>query len=87
MRIVAAVLLIGFFGGICWSLWRGSVQFVIRSSRGRVRFSGKFPRARQIEVAEFLKREFADRRRITILALKARPRGLLVVVRGSVTDG
>ncbi len=87
MRILAAILLVGFLGGICWSLWRGSVQFVIRLSHGVVRFSGKFPRSRQAEVAEFLKREFADRRRITIWALKARSKGLRIVVRGPVTDG
>ena len=87
MRILAAIILFGFFGGICWSLWRGQVQFVVRWSRGSVRFSGKFPRSREAEVADFLKREFAGRRRITISALKARPKGLRIVVRGPVTDG
>ncbi len=87
MRILAAILLVGFFGGICWSLRRRSVQFVIRFSHGVVRFNGKFPRSRQAEVAEFLKREFADRRRIRIWALKTPSRGLRIVVRGPVTGG
>jgi hypothetical protein len=87
MRILAAILIVGFFGGICWSLWRGSVQYVIRLSRGVVRISGKFPLSRQSEVAEFLKREFADRGRITILALKAPSNRVRIVVRGRVTDG
>ncbi|MGE5195057.1 MAG: hypothetical protein ACM3U2_21395 [Deltaproteobacteria bacterium] len=87
MWILAAILLIGFFGGICWSLWRGSVQFVIRLARGAVRFSGKFPRSRQSDVAEFLKREFADRGRITISALKAPSNRVRLVIRGRITDG
>jgi hypothetical protein len=87
MRIVAAIVLVGFFGGICWSMWRGPAQFIVRLSRGEVRFSGNFPRSRQAEVTEFLKREFADRRRITISALKSRSKALRIVVRGPVTDG
>jgi hypothetical protein len=87
MRLLAAVLIVGFFGGICWSLWRGSVQYVIRMSHGTVRFSGKFPLSRQSEVAEFLKREFANRGRITILALKAPSNRVRIVARGRITDG
>ena len=55
--------------------------------RQTLRFSGKFPLSRQSEVAEFLKREFADRGRITILALKAPSNRVRIVVRGRVTDG
>ncbi len=87
MRILAAIVLFGFFGGICWSLGRGLAQFVVRVSNGEVRFSGRFPRSRRAEVTEFLKREFADRRRITISALKSGSKGLRIVVRGPVTDG
>ncbi len=87
MRILAAILIVGFFGGICWSLWRGSVQYVIRLSRGGVRFSGRFPRSRHAEVADFLKREFAERGRITIVALKTPSNRARIIVRGRISDG
>jgi hypothetical protein len=87
MRILAAVLIVGLFGGICWTLWRGSVLYVIRLSHGTVRFSGKFPRSRRAEVAEFLKREFAEPGRITILALKTPSNRARIVVRGRISDG
>jgi hypothetical protein len=70
-----------------WSVLRPAAQFVIRYSRGNVRFTGKFPRSHQAEVEEFLKREFANRGRITIAAFKTGTAGLRVVVRGRVTDG
>ncbi len=87
MQTIVAILLLAFFGAMCWVLLRPPSQFVIRYSRGIVRFTGKFPRSRQAEVAEFLKREFADRRRITIAALKNGPAGGRIVVRGAVTEG
>ena len=87
MQTIVAILLVGFFGALCWSLLRPPAQFVIRCSRGSVRFSGKFPRSRQSETKEFLQREFADRRRITVAGIQAGPAGLRIVVRGSITNG
>jgi hypothetical protein len=87
MQTIVAILLVGFFGAMCWSVLRPPVQFRIRYSRGIVRFSGRFPRSRQAEVEEFLNREFADRGRITITALKTGKNGLRIVVRGPVADG
>jgi hypothetical protein len=87
MQTIGAILLVGFFGGILWMMLRPPMHFRIRYSRGKVSFTGKFPRSHQAEVEEFLKREFADRGRITIAALRTGPAGLRIVVRGRVTDG
>jgi hypothetical protein len=87
MEFLAALVLVGLFGGICWSLLRPPAQFVIRVSRGTVHFKGSFPRARRTEVEEFLKREFAAHGRITISAVKVSKQGLRFVVRGKIAEG
>ena len=86
-QFLTSLILIGLFGGICWSLLRPQAQFVIRLSRGAVQFKGSFPRARRQEVEEFLKQEFAEHRKITISAIRVSKRGLRFVVRGNVTEG
>jgi hypothetical protein len=87
MQTVAAIIVIGVFGGICWSLIRPRVDFVIRFSRGAVQFKGAFPQSRHSEVAEFLKREFADQSPITISGVRTQDRGLRIIVRGAVGAG
>jgi hypothetical protein len=87
MQTLVAIILIGVFGGICWSLIRPRAVFVIRLSRGAVRFQGAFPRSRYSEVEEFLKREFADQSPITVRGVKTQERGLRIVVRGPIDQG
>jgi hypothetical protein len=87
METVAAIILVAFFGVICWTVLHPPAEFSIHYSRGAVQFKGKFPRSRYPEVEEFFKREFAGHRRITVLAIKARQGGLRIVVRGTVTEG
>jgi len=85
-QFLTSLILIGLFGGICWSLLRPRAQFVIRLSRGTVQFKGSFPLARRPEVEDFLKREFAEHK-ISISAVKVSKRGLRFVVRGNITEG
>ena len=87
MQTLAAIVLIGVFGGICWSLIRPRAVFVVRLSSGAVRFKGAFPRSRHSEVEEFLKREFADQSPITISAVRTPQQGLRIIVRGAVGAG
>ncbi len=87
METVAALILVAFFGVICWSVLHPPAEFSIHYSRGTVQFKGKFPRSRHAEVEEFLRREFTDQRRITVRAIKARQGGRRIVVRGTVTEG
>jgi hypothetical protein len=87
MQTVVAIFLVGFFGTVCWMLLSPSADCIIRFSRGAVRFRGKFPRSRQAEVEEFLKREFGESGTITISVLKARPGTRRVVIRGPISDG
>src|SRR5579872_6877560 len=87
MQILVAIILLGVMGGICWSLLVPKAQYVIRYSRGAVRFDGKFPGSRRAEVAEFFKREFAEHARIKVSAIKMQKTGLRFVIRGKMTDG
>jgi hypothetical protein len=87
MQIVVALILLTVMGGICWSLLVPKAEYVIRSSRGVVRFEGKFPASRRAEVAEFLKREFAEHDRIKISAVRTPQRVLRFGIRGKMTDG
>ena len=87
METVAAIILVAFFGVICWSVLHPPAEFSIHYSQGTVQIKGKFPRSRHAEVEEFFKREFADQQRITVRAIKARQGGLRIVVRGTVTEG
>jgi hypothetical protein len=87
MQTLAAIILIGIFGGICWSMIRPRAIFVVRLSSGEVRFQGAIPRSWHSEVEEFLKREFADQSPITISAVKTQTRGLRIIVRGAVGAG
>jgi hypothetical protein len=86
-QTLAAIVLIGVFGGICWSLIRPRAVFVIRLSCGAVQFKGDFPRSRHSEVEEFLKREFADQSPITISGVKTQERRLRIIVRGPIDAG
>jgi len=87
MRIAFAVILIAVFGSICWSILAAPVDYVIRFSRGIVRFRGKFPAARQAEVIEFFRREFHEHNRITVSAVRTPGRGQRYVIRGKVSAG
>ncbi|MBI3865877.1 MAG: hypothetical protein HY290_28720 [Planctomycetia bacterium] len=87
MQILVSVILIVVFGGVVWSMLAGTAEYVIRSSRGAVRFRGKFPVGRQAEVIEFFRREFADQGRITVSAVRLPQRGLRFVVRGRISEG
>jgi hypothetical protein len=87
MQILVAIILLTVMGGICWSLLVPKAEFVIRYSRGTVRFDGKFPASRRAEVAEFFKREFAEHERIKVSAIQAQKRVLRFVIRGKLTVG
>jgi len=87
MQILAAIVLIAVCGGLCYSLLLPPAVFVVRLSRGGVRFAGRFPAAKRHEVESFLTREFADRGRISISALKAKDGRMRLVVRGRLSEG
>jgi hypothetical protein len=87
MQFLVAIILLGIVGGICWSLLIGPAEYVIRYSRGTVRFDGRFPRSRRAEVEEFFKREFPQNDRIKVSAVKAPQRGLRFVIRGKISEG
>jgi hypothetical protein len=87
MEPLIVIVLVGFFGAVCWGVLHPPAEYSIRYSRGTVEFRGKFPRSRRAVVEEFFQREFAGSRRITVAARKASQGGLRFVVGGSVTDG
>ena len=87
MQILLAIVLLTVMGGICWSLLVAPAEYVIRYSRGLVRFDGKFPASRRAEVEEFFKREFAGHGRIKVSAVRVPKRGLRFVIRGKMTPG
>jgi len=87
MQTMIAIVMIAILGAICWSLLKPRAAFVIRLSRGDVRFQGAFPRSRHSEVVEFLRREFAGQSPITISGIPTQERGLRIIVRGAISEG
>ena len=87
MHFLAAIILTAVCGGLCYAMLRQPTVFVIRVSRGTIRFRGKFPMARRTEVEAFLSREFADRGPISISGVKADKGRMRFVIRGPISEG
>jgi len=87
MQMLVAIIVLIVMGWICWSLLVGPAEYVIRYSRGSVRFKGRFAAARRAEVEEFFEREFPGCGPIVVSAVRTPQRVLRFVIRGKIADG
>jgi hypothetical protein len=87
METLVAVAFLAIMGYVCWSLLVPPADYVIRYSRGTVRFAGKFPASRRAQVEEFFQREFSAQDRIKVSAVRVPQRGVRFVIRGRISEG